>query len=462
MPNLSSNKNKMALPNQLNPVGSVCIPVNVPNDPEWIGMFLGAIYRLSQQVWYDRDANHSAKIVAARWQDVYLETVKATWDCGALDLFDIRVNPEDECSIQKTLDGVVWSEVFRLDGPCSVTRIRRNPATGRIGYVMEDFTFYEFPDGPYVPPSSIVYPEPKQRETSSLTSRCNGAYAAALALQMLYRETWGKLAQLATTGAFVMMRELADISSVVLGAIGLFDEYLNIVEDLAQESALFVEGGFPDSYVEDVTNILYCRSSFVDGAVYFNHAGVIADFQALSASGPYGGLSALLTLWISEDALNAAGNINAGSGTCAPCSDWCYRFEFNVSNGGFSGIGSWDGTQWQSIAQGGDEILHIKRAVSEGLVTRVRYGYAVNGWSSNNNLGTLMFWNNSTLVKRVGPTHDHNAQVSGTWDSGEFEPVQIDEVGIEQDNYGTTGRWSTVQWVEYSGIGDSPFGVSNC
>src|SRR5690606_38105961 len=73
MPSKKSNRNRLKLPASVNPPGRRCIPVSVPDDPEYIALFLGAIYRLSQQIWYDRDPEHKAKQVAAVWHQVYLD-----------------------------------------------------------------------------------------------------------------------------------------------------------------------------------------------------------------------------------------------------------------------------------------------------------------------------------------------------------------------------------------------------
>lgn len=69
------NKNKAGIPANLTPLGTRCIPVNVPDDVEYISLFLGALARLSKQSLYDRDAAHSAKVVASTWDAVYQETL---------------------------------------------------------------------------------------------------------------------------------------------------------------------------------------------------------------------------------------------------------------------------------------------------------------------------------------------------------------------------------------------------
>jgi len=43
----------------------------VPDDPEWIAQFMGAIWRMSLQTHYEREPTHSAILVAAKWREIW-------------------------------------------------------------------------------------------------------------------------------------------------------------------------------------------------------------------------------------------------------------------------------------------------------------------------------------------------------------------------------------------------------
>ena len=188
-----SNKNKWSLPPYPPTVETVCIPVTIPNDVRWIGLFLGQLLRLSQQIWYDRDEQHTAKLVAAVWSDIYLETVKRVWACEGDGMFDVRINPEDECSIEKTADGgETWVEVFRLDSTCSLSRIIRNPIDGSYGFEVEDLGFYRFPEG--TPPSYVVNPPlPPASHAGTADPKCVAATNAAYVYRQLYTDIANRL-----------------------------------------------------------------------------------------------------------------------------------------------------------------------------------------------------------------------------------------------------------------------------
>jgi hypothetical protein len=70
MPSLLSNKNKLPLPNSTNPAYR-CITLDIPDDLEYEQMFIAVLERLSQQIWYQRDAAHTAKQVAAVWRHTF-------------------------------------------------------------------------------------------------------------------------------------------------------------------------------------------------------------------------------------------------------------------------------------------------------------------------------------------------------------------------------------------------------
>ena len=284
MPSQTSNKNKMHLPPLPAPEGRYCITVAVPDDPQWIALFYGALFRLSQQIWYDRDQDKSARDVAAVWRDVYLNTLNKEGDCMSCLCY-----------------------------------IRRNPATGRYQYSVDDLEWFEVDDGPWIDAlETPVWPPPTPRTGADTERRCDAAYAAALVLQSLYQKTWGVFINWANWSAFSLAQEMADWADKILGGLFNFDVLINAAEELHDNESAFQDGGFPDSLVEGVQNILYCRSSVTDGIVSFDFAGVVADFAAVGTT-PYPGLNFLLQLYIGEDGLNTAGSVNAGSGDCGAC-----------------------------------------------------------------------------------------------------------------------------------------------
>lgn len=72
-PTAGSNFSRYPIPDDLSPDGICCVSVPIPDDPQWFAMLSGALWRLSLQTHWERDAAHSAKIVAARWREIWME-----------------------------------------------------------------------------------------------------------------------------------------------------------------------------------------------------------------------------------------------------------------------------------------------------------------------------------------------------------------------------------------------------
>lgn len=63
----------LPLPSDLSPSVFDCVCFNVPTDPEWRGLFFGALYNLTTWNSYQRTGDTSGKIVADVWRDLILE-----------------------------------------------------------------------------------------------------------------------------------------------------------------------------------------------------------------------------------------------------------------------------------------------------------------------------------------------------------------------------------------------------
>jgi len=70
----ADNAKRKIIPAQVPPtLERICIPVRVPNDPEWIALFVGAVFELTKQQLWDRDAGHLAASIAAVWREVFVQ-----------------------------------------------------------------------------------------------------------------------------------------------------------------------------------------------------------------------------------------------------------------------------------------------------------------------------------------------------------------------------------------------------
>lgn len=114
----------------------------MPDDPEWIGMFWGALYPLTAWNSYDRDDDHHGADIAAIWKDV-IDAARGTdcqvtpnWhfevdtsNCEGIDnhSYLLSVRHSDECE-------TVYHFAMRADG------FTDNTLLGLRGYLDSGFT----------------------------------------------------------------------------------------------------------------------------------------------------------------------------------------------------------------------------------------------------------------------------------------------------------------------------------
>lgn len=94
MPVPHSPKNRHVIPQNINPAGTRCVPVSIPDDPEWVAMFYDALARLGNVTRYVPDPD--AQTIANRWKRVLYEvgnTIGADEDCS-----DVQTCEDGACS----------------------------------------------------------------------------------------------------------------------------------------------------------------------------------------------------------------------------------------------------------------------------------------------------------------------------------------------------------------------------
>lgn len=77
MPSYSRNISRKGHPQNIDPEGEFCLPVLLPDDPEWVAMFLGALERLGNRSTWDYDEGGDYVVVSDRWKQIARETANA-------------------------------------------------------------------------------------------------------------------------------------------------------------------------------------------------------------------------------------------------------------------------------------------------------------------------------------------------------------------------------------------------
>lgn len=109
---------KWVLPEAVDPPSTKCFVIEVPDDPQHIAAFRGALLNLASAYKWADDPTHMAKDVALRWR----EAIEDMAECDMAIM--LRTNPFDSCGAQVSYDGgVVWTEFFNARD-CAVTTVR--------------------------------------------------------------------------------------------------------------------------------------------------------------------------------------------------------------------------------------------------------------------------------------------------------------------------------------------------
>jgi len=87
----------------------ICTTVQVPNDPQHIAAFLGALYDLTMSATWARDPDHKAALVSRVWTDVFDHIVMG--NCAQTIGDDVQFRQKD-CLLQFSVDCVNWITLY--------------------------------------------------------------------------------------------------------------------------------------------------------------------------------------------------------------------------------------------------------------------------------------------------------------------------------------------------------------
>lgn len=98
-------RSRWVLPDTPEPESTRCFLIEIPDDPQYLAAFRGAVYELSKPYAWQNDDDHTAITVGARMWTAY-STIREV-DCGVGDL-QLRLC-ETGCGIEYSTDGETWT-----------------------------------------------------------------------------------------------------------------------------------------------------------------------------------------------------------------------------------------------------------------------------------------------------------------------------------------------------------------
>lgn len=352
--------------------------------------------------------------------------------------------------------------------------IRYNPSGDQVEVLI---------DGVWTPA-----PESDPRKQTTLPPRvtantkCDAAESVAVALE-------NQINGIAT--AIDNAQTVAQIAALILGlfSFGVFAIFINIALAIAgymlDAGTAAIEAALPPSAFDTLACILYCHMDN-NGRI---KAGSLPLIQT-DVGDQIGGLGAgilndMLSL-AGEGGINNLAAQGTATGDCDECGcseDWCYLFDFTLTDGDFSretGAGDnngdyvagqgWNTSDFLNVVQNPDtanRLAYIKRAFSSTTITKVilTYNYTGGTFDSNALRALIIFLNavDRGSITRAVILNGTNLTltIEGTYEG-------IEEIGLyvrsSRDisspyTYSGSGRLVSVQM---EGTGSNPFGVDNC
>lgn len=448
---------KFPLPTVLEPEGTVCIRVEIPDDLAWRAAFWGNFRNLLSAANHGDDDAHTALTVAARWQEIFDAARES--ECG---LDDVRQNPTSPCILEKLPAGGAWTQFADLK--LCPPQIRNK--SGTLQYSTDGGATWQNVDTESG--SSGNDPrvdEPLQPARGGSNIQCLAAANAVACIVELHREVvqWYNdlAAPMVLLGAVALaLGVFFPVSWMVMGTALSATTLATI---FLTHTASLNDTAFTETIQNDLICILECHS---DAAGRWDQTAFNAVLSDVAAQA--GDMWGLIGDYL-ENLIGPAGLSNAGTTTsvashdCSACvCNWCYRFDFTTGQAGWSswhvGYGGsecdtvWDtGQGWGNARCGSPQpsdwfggTFNFLIAVA---VTKVKVGWR-NVTRTNSGNGVV-------FTMGVDRPADGNSDVEYV---GNQTLTGVMAVGAIVQDWGA----GHVAYVELHGVGDNPFGVNNC
>lgn len=450
-PNKRSNKNKWGLPAVLNPVGTTPLCVNVPDDPQWIAKFYGAIYNLSIERNWDWNENEDRREVAARWFEVYQDLLNG----GCYDM-----------NCQELLQCLYGTDTLR----------RFNTETGRIEVSTDGGETWEV-DETHDP--RFIAP---RNDTGAIN--CEAVNFIVGAIQ------------------YFVDRQVLEIAAGagLVGVVGAAGGFLSLLfgitpwaivgTALATAVTAFTSSAIEAAMTLEVWTRLLCNLlTYLDGDTTVS----TADFDAILAKVLVDetGIAATV-LWHTINAMGPAGLQNAialgqdagfDTGDCEECGTWCYTFDFTASDGGWTVVpgrastyvggtgwteGVWNGSDLPGCANRFYAQINVRKTFADTVVTRIAMtfsgnnGFIDNAAAINNQING---WNDATQEVNSVINENFGTNITQEWTGSELlDKIELQlSVGTRcGSNTGIQSADFVLHTVVIEGEGTNPFGADNC
>lgn len=436
---------KWLVPDVIDPVGRICVQLEIPDDMLHIAAFFGALELLGEAYnWEDSYADGSG--AAYVWQAIIANAANLVrigencMDCETLhDCFTVDPLALAHASaLSAVFDGNAHSHIDDLD------------------VLYDDVTAQSvFAGIPTTAPSADV------EDDLAFCYAVHGfvSFYAALKLHGISLDDdsgsfWDRIRQAANFVWDELKTFAGSIWGILTGTVSTEDAKSSLIDDTEIDTlACCLHDAMRDAPLTETT-----WNSALAACASVNNAGEILNSD--NSTRTY-----LYFLETFNEALQR--QIEGDTLTCICDEEWCYLIDFAVDNGGFTadvpareGRANYTGTAWESTHVGPNENLYIRRFMNPtGRFTYIKYKF----WAAGT--GTSHTITNELRKQDWGDADKETGNVETfpvgpvTYDwTMDYVCGYIFFVGI---NTNTSSKME-LRSVEIHGIGVNPFGADNC
>jgi len=410
---------KWVLPETVNPSTRKCITVQVPDDPQHVAAFRGAMLALSSAYNWSDDLAHTAKDVAAVWQEI---VDAMDWGCGDMPALQFR---QQDCVLQVSHDeGTTWEDIY------DAYTCARGASQDEINQEIHDGVISGGGQGP--------------AGGSGTPGACYDYH-----VKLRGNDRW-KVPVTISDG---------DTLTVTNARGGWTDNLPNVGFWYCPDGQQFIlgqcNGGTSTSGTDPAPSINHMRLIAQIGSSY-------VDMYNLTHNVPAATGDVDVFFQANDVAINDnGGDIEFDLQVCKGA--WCYTFDFTASDGGWIARSDFpyatyvSGLGWQiQVYSGSTYALGIEKSFTSTVLTEITVQ-----WHFVNADGADAY----AIVSTPGSESDSHTQPSGTVDVLQDWVANIVSTKIlvaTSDNSanGTPGTY--ISSITIRGAGINPFGTSNC
>jgi len=452
--NRRNPKAKWVLPEVVNPEDRRCFTIPVPDDPQHIAAFRGALLNLCSAMNWQDDTEHTAKDVAAVWRTIYEEV-----EACIMAVTDVRQNEELPCILEKQIDEGEYVEFANLQ--LCPPRIRTNE--GKLQW-WDGTQWVDVPgegderfEGEYDPP----FPDPPTGET--------GNCLAAENLTALLQQQVTEWSTALNAGAIAL-----GIVTIITGVLTAFFipwatvAVLGFATTLIGLGASGIDAAFTSTVYDRFKCIINCHAASDGSITVAEYDEIIEEIQAES-----GVAWDLIEVWIGffgNVGLNrAATSAGITDGDCSECDcGWCYALDLATDTGWTLNPGTQTANGFETtLFNGGGG--YMARAFSGSTdftsfnCTEIELNFTYNeGIRAGTGDSALYFRINGSnvLANILVPTIPDTPHII----TGNFTITNIFYqllAGVVQNGTDPGGS-AVAPTIIFRGNGTNPFGSSNC